>query len=45
MIYLNLQGDGGLAMGAHVAQEESMGLEDEERGRKRPGGREDDCDE
>ena len=46
MFYLNLsiQGDGGVAMGVPIAQEESMGLEDK-RGRKRPGGWKDDCDE
>lgn len=39
VFYLNLsmQGDGGMAMGVPIAQEESMGLEDK-RGRKRSGG-------
>ena len=44
VFFLNLQGDEGLAMGVHLTQE-SVGLEEEERGRKSPRGREDDCDE
>ena len=46
MFHLNLsiQGDGQVAMGVPIAQEESMGLEDK-RGRKKPGGWEVDFDE